>query len=149
MALNVQLNLRVSSTILGTINSNYSYFDPLTGTNLTKNSLISGDLSAFSQAQLVNIANAVYAGTLSVVPASTAQAATAFPAHSASYSLYNEYFYKGTASGSFVPSSSGGYVPNYANSFSPTASGSEIPGAVKLGQGITGVAAADLLENNF
>ena len=133
MALNVQLNTRISTAILGTSNSNFSYYDPVTGVNLNKGNPISGDLSNFAPAQLVNIANAIYYGTISVVPASSAQAATAMPTHTATSALYNTYFYKGSASGSFVPNSSGG----------------EVPSGVKLGQGITGVAAADLLENNF
>lgn len=67
MAVKVTLNTHIVSKELGCIQAdNLSYWDPITKTNLTRGNPTSGDLTGFSSANLVNIANSVKAGVLSV-----------------------------------------------------------------------------------
>ena len=96
MALNVQLNLRISSKILGTINENYGFYDPTTGVNLNRGNRTSGDLSSFSALQLANISNAVKLGVLTCT-----QGASALPAPTATFSSYSLYASAGVIGGGY------------------------------------------------
>lgn len=85
MATVVTLNTRVTSHIVGTFNDpNISFYDPVTGVNLTKNNPTSGDISSFSSLQLANVAHAVRCGILTLVSGS-------LPADSNTYATYSLY----------------------------------------------------------
>ncbi len=145
MALKVSLNVRVQSPILGTMTENYGFYDPLTGVNLNKGNLVSGDLSGFSQAQLVNIANAVYMGTLSM----SVGAASALGTHSQSYSTYSLYVTAGDLNQTVVYE----YDGITTTTLKQGGSAYEVIGykgsnTYPFGEGITGVAANSKFENN-
>jgi hypothetical protein len=138
MALTVTLNQRISSKILGTINQNYGFYDPLTGVNLNKGNPTSADLSGFSQAQLVNICNAVYMGTLSV----SSGAASALGVHTAAFSTYSLYATAGDIGQSVVYE----YDGITTTTLSKGGSANEL--IQPFGSGISGVAADSKYEDN-
>jgi hypothetical protein len=83
VALIVKLNTRIVSAELGCIqDDSANYWDPLTGVNLNRGNLTSGDLTSFSNAALVNIANAVKSGRLTLVSGSLPAATDTFKAYS-------------------------------------------------------------------
>lgn len=93
MATIVSLNTRIVSAELGCIQTdNASYWDPLTKTNLHRGNPTSGDLSGFTNTQLANIANAVKAGTLTLVSGS-------LPAATDTFKTYSNFASAGVAGG--------------------------------------------------
>jgi N-methylhydantoinase B/oxoprolinase/acetone carboxylase alpha subunit len=83
VALVVKLNTRILSPVLGVIQDDgASYWDAVTGVNLNRVNNISADLSGFSSGQLVNIANAVKSGRLTLVSGSLPSATDTFKAYS-------------------------------------------------------------------
>jgi hypothetical protein len=149
MALIVSLNLTVSgSNTIGTYQDpNASYWDPLTGTNLFRGSPLSGNLASFSAAQLVNISNAVYSGRLALVSGTAVTSATGtwsagmLPYHTDSANNYALFAQHNTIAVSGETFAGSGTLYN--------TSLAGVSGGGFGWQGITSVAAGDLLENNY
>ena len=93
MAIVVRLNQRVSNPRLGVIQQdNAQFWDPLTKTNLTRSNPTSGDLTAFSAAQLQNVATAVQNGVLTLVSGT-------MPSTNAIYAAYGLFASAGQVGG--------------------------------------------------
>lgn len=93
MATIVKINTNITARPYGYIQDiNASYWDPLTGVNLNYGNQSSSDISGFSNAQLINIANAVSHGVLILVSGS-------LPAATEAFSTYSNFASGGLAGG--------------------------------------------------